>query len=56
MLAEALEANNRFKTEKTGPAELAHSVADGLICGVLPPCSWCKCEAVHREGGKLRYV
>ena len=49
-LKEALELNGRMFGDKASPFELRHTIADGLLNGRLPPCPWCKCEALEQEG------
>eukprot|EP00321_Phaeocystis_globosa_P009314 CAMPEP_0118830492 /NCGR_PEP_ID=MMETSP1162-20130426/27502_1 /TAXON_ID=33656 /ORGANISM="Phaeocystis Sp, Strain CCMP2710" /LENGTH=226 /DNA_ID=CAMNT_0006761829 /DNA_START=40 /DNA_END=717 /DNA_ORIENTATION=- len=52
-LKEALELNGRMFSDKASPFELRHTIADGLLNGRLPPCPWCKCEALEQEGGLI---
>ena len=52
-LKEALELNGRMFGDKASPFELRHTIADGLLNGRLPPCPWCKCEALEQEGGLI---
>lgn len=53
-LREALDANDRFVTDKMSPYDLAYTIADGVVCGLLPPCPFCKCTALVGEGGQIR--
>ena len=52
-LKESLELNGRMFGDKASPFELRHTIADGLLNGRLPPCPWCKCEALEQEGGLI---
>ena len=41
-LRELIEANGVYCSEKAHPTSMIHGIADGLLCGLLPPCPWCK--------------
>lgn len=53
-LREALEQNGRFITDKMTPFEIAYTIADLVVNGMLPPCPFCTCNALVGEGGQTR--
>ena len=53
-LKELIELNGVYVSEKATPAGMLHGIADGLICGKLPPCPWCAGYSLELEGTLLR--
>ena len=53
-LKELIEENGIFVSEKAHPTAMLHGIADGLICGKLPPCPWCGGRSLELEGTLLR--
>ena len=54
LLRDALEQNQRFVTDKMSPYELAYTISDLVVNGMLPACPFCSCEALVGEGGQIR--
>jgi poly [ADP-ribose] polymerase len=53
-LRELIEANGVYVSDKATPPAMLHGIADGLVCGKLPPCPWCSGHSLELEGTLVR--
>jgi hypothetical protein len=53
-LREIIEENGVFVSEKATPVGMVHGIADGLVCGRLAACPWCKGHSLEQEGSLIR--
>lgn len=53
-MRELIELNGVFCSEKAHPTGMVHGISDGLVCGLLPACPWCKGRSLELEGTLLR--